>query len=183
MGSEGPIVLRVGTPADMAEVIGIDDDATRLFETVGLAVAFPPGHPFIAAEEARWRAAAQRGGLFLALDAAAGDGRALGFAALGRADGAPYLEQLSVRVEAMRRGIGRRLLRHALAVGAADGAPALWLTTYDHFPWNRPFYEREGFAVVPEGACGPEVRGRLDEERLNLPAPAHRVAMRRFYRG
>jgi hypothetical protein len=53
------------------------------------------------------------------------------------------------------------------------------LTTYDDVPFNRPYYERHGYAVVPEIACGPGVQHHLDEQRRHLPGPAQRVAMRR----
>jgi hypothetical protein len=56
---------------------------------------------------------------------------------------------------------------------------ALWLTTYAHVPWNRAFYERFGFAVVPESSCGGDILEILTEQRRWLPAPEQRVAMRR----
>jgi hypothetical protein len=46
-------------------------------------------------------------------------------------------------------------------------------------PWNRPFYEREGFDVVPATDCPTEIVAILDEQRRWLPAPEQRVAMRR----
>jgi hypothetical protein len=95
---------------------------------------------------------------------------------MGFVDDAPHLEQLSVRRVAMRRGIGRRLLARAIEWSAHR---PLWLTTYAHLPWNRPFYESVGFAVVPEPACPPSIVQILDEQRRWLPAPAERIAMRR----
>lgn len=52
----------------------------------------------------------------------------------------------------------------------------MWLTTYDHVAWNRPWYEREGFRVVSPDAAGPELRAILDAEGA-LPDPQHRVLM------
>lgn len=76
----------------------------------------------------------------------------------------------------MRQGIGRCLVRQSIE-WAAD--KPLWLTTYAHVPWNRPFYEREGFEVVPATDCPAGIVAILDEQRRWLPAPEHRVAMRR----
>jgi GNAT superfamily N-acetyltransferase len=90
--------------------------------------------------------------------------------------GAPYLEQLSIRRTAMRQGIGRLLLERAIEW--AGGEP-LWLTTYAHIPWNRPFCERHGVVTIPESACPTGVVAILDDQRQALPAPHERIAMRR----
>lgn len=100
----------------------------------------------------------------------------IGLLVLDRIDGAAYLEQLSVRRTAMRQGLGRRLLGRA--IDWAGDAP-LWLTTYAHVPWNRPFYERHGFVTIPESACPPGIVAILDDQCRALPAPDERIAMRR----
>jgi ribosomal protein S18 acetylase RimI-like enzyme len=76
----------------------------------------------------------------------------------------------------MRQGIGRRLLERAIEWA---GGESLWLTTYAHIPWNRPFYERHGFVTIPESACPPGIVAILDDQRKALPAPHQRIAMRR----
>ena len=53
----------------------------------------------------------------------------------------------------------------------------LWLTTYDHLPFNRPYYERLGFRRVD--AFGRDIAQHLAAQREALPDPAHRIAMRR----
>jgi GNAT superfamily N-acetyltransferase len=173
--SEGDdLVIRPASPADIDHIVSIDDDACALFERAGVRLSLGPDHPYTRAERARWLQSAQDGTAFLA-------GRAhtppVGVLVMGRADGAPYLDQLSVRMTAMRQGLGRRLLDHAIACA---GAEALWLTTYDHLPWNRPFYQRHGFSVVEESACGPDIRADLAEQRRWVPHPRERVAMRRL---
>ena len=100
----------------------------------------------------------------------------VGLLVMDRLDGQPYLEQLSVRVSAQRRGLGRSLLLRAIEWA---GAEPLWLTTYAHVPWNAPFYERHGFVAVPESACAPALLAALEEQRRFLPAPQQRIAMRR----
>jgi GNAT superfamily N-acetyltransferase len=113
----------------------------------------------------------ERGLAHVALDPA---GRAIGFAAFRLVDGEPYLDQLAVRRAHMRRGVGSALLQ--LAISWSSGR-RLWLTTYSHLPWNRPYYERHGFVAVPGQACGPELRSVLQEQRAVLPDPDQRIAM------
>ena len=168
-----PPIIRSASPDDLEEIVAVDDDASALFERAGLHVDFGPEHPFVRAERACWAAAARAGTAFLVGPSGA---RSPGVLVMTRVDGAPHLEQLSVRVDAQRRGLGRRLLMHAIEW--AGGEP-LWLTTYAHLPWNRPFYERYGFAVVHERDCPPGIAAILEDQRRWLPAPDQRVAMRR----
>jgi GNAT superfamily N-acetyltransferase len=168
--------IQIAAPEEWREAAEIDDDASSLFVTAGLSFDPSPGHPYFVAEKARWARSAAEGWLFFGVDDA---GARVGFAALGLEDGAPYLDQLSVRRAAMGKGAGRFLLRHAVAWATDRRTRYLWLATYDHLPWNRPFYEREGFRVVSEVEWGPDVRRLVAEERAALPAPEHRVVMRR----
>lgn len=170
-----PITIRAASLADMDTVRAIDDDAGTLFETIGLHFSIGPEHPYARAEYACWREAVESGTAFLAESA---EGVALGLLIMNHVDGAPHLEQLDVRRAGMGRGLGRRLLRQAIAWA---GERELWLTTYAHVPWNRAFYEQEGFVVVPEPQCGPQMREILAEQRRSLPAPEQRVAMRRSH--
>jgi GNAT superfamily N-acetyltransferase len=62
------------------------------------------------------------------------------------APGSLHLEQLSVDPEKGRRGVGRALLRAAVAWATARGYDELTLATYRDVPWNGPFYASEGFA-------------------------------------
>jgi GNAT superfamily N-acetyltransferase len=167
--------VRAAAPNEIDELMRIDDDASELFQSSGMDFrSLTAEHPFVCAEHARWLAAAQSGSAYLALDAA---GEGVAFMALSETDGAPYLDQLSVRMRAMRRGLGRALVARA-ARWARERADVLWLTTYGHVAWNRPYYERFGFHVVPASECGPEMRACLAKQRAALPCPEHRVAMR-----
>jgi GNAT superfamily N-acetyltransferase len=167
------IAYRRAVPNDYAAVVAVDDDACALDASVGLVFAFDDGHPYAIAERARWADAIASGDV----EVAVAGGAVVGFAACALADGEPYLDQLSVRCAWMRRGIGARLLTGAIAWAAPHPSGRLWLTTYAHLPWNRPFYARHGFVVCEETACGPELRGKLAREREALPAPEQRVAM------
>ena len=163
--------LRLARPSELEDVIAIDAEASVLFVAAGISVMLPDEHPFVQDELARWRQAIADATLYLAVDAIA---QVVGFAAHRIVDGAPYLDQLAVRPTHMRRGLGRALVERVIA--AAPDQP-LWLTTYDHLAFNRPYYERLGFARVDEATVGPELRAILASQRAVLPAPEHRVAM------
>jgi GNAT superfamily N-acetyltransferase len=172
--------IRRAQASELELLRAIDDDAVTLYAEHGMPIELASDHSFAQAELRRWLSAAELGRVFLAIDE---QGRGLGFAALDLIDGEPYLDQLSVRVAAMRRGIGRRLLAESAEWASTVGGSALWLTTYDHIPFNRPYYERHGYVVVAEAVCGTGIRHHLDEQRRCLPAPDQRVAMRRVLTG
>lgn len=170
------ILLRIATRDELPLLREIDDDACQLYEAHGVHLAPLAESAFARAELARWAGCLADEGVFVATTPA---GVALGFAACRSIDGEPYLDQLSVRLAAMRRGIGAKLIEEACEWARRRGGRRLWLTTYGHVPFNRPMYERRGFRVIPESDCGPEIRADLEEQRGALPFPAERVAMRR----
>ncbi len=171
---KGPVRLRVGTAADIALLEDIDRDAGDLFVRAGLDLNLPSDHEFLAAERGRWIEALQAGRVLLAC---LPSGKEVGFVASGLRDGAPFLEQISVRMSAMRRGVGSTLLAATEQQARECGGQFLWLTTYVHLLWNRPLYERRGFVLVSELECGPAVRRQLQSERRWLPSPENRVVM------
>lgn len=124
-------------------------------------------------EREQWARALASGDGFIAEDA---EHRAMGIAVLGRLDDEPYLDQLSVRLEHMGQGVGSALLSVAVA-WAHERGPGLWLNTYRHLPWNRPFYEARGFTLVEESSWRPEMRATIERQRACLPLPGERVVM------
>jgi GNAT superfamily N-acetyltransferase len=171
--------IRIGVAAEIDTLSHIDLDAGALFERAGLYLNLPANHEFLIAEETRWLRSLTQAKTLIAVGSA---GAPLGFAASGVLDGEPYLDQLSVRTQAMRRGIGSALLSATEHRAWESGGGHLWLTTYNHLPWNRPFYERAGFVVVPEFDCGPEILETLIFERRWLPRPEQRVVMKKALR-
>ncbi|MBB2206501.1 GNAT family N-acetyltransferase [Gluconacetobacter takamatsuzukensis] len=90
-----------------------------------------------------------------------------------------HVWEMSVAPAHQGRGLGRALLEHAAAHAAARGMAAVTLTTFRDVAWNAPFYARTGFAVLPDAALTPRLRGVLVAEIAHgLPA-ARRCAMRR----
>jgi ribosomal protein S18 acetylase RimI-like enzyme len=170
-----PFTIRLSRVDELSIAHQIDDAAARLFAEAGLPIDVPDEHPFVREERARWRKAAEHEGVYFA----AVDGVAAGFVVLGAIDDHAYLDQLSVVPEYGRRGIGRALLEHACSLARVGQAGEIWLTTYAHLPFNRQFYESAGFGVVPERNWGPELRRAIEAQRLVLPLPEQRIAMRR----
>jgi GNAT superfamily N-acetyltransferase len=168
-------VVRSARQDEIDVLVDIDEDSGALFASMGIDFsALTPDHPYVRKERIQWLASIDRGDAYLALGTA---GDSLGILVMDYLDGAPYLEQLSVRMRAMRRGLGTALLRRGIEWATAHGSE-LWLTTYGHVPWNRPYYERFGFTVVPECECAPQMQACLEAQRSALPLPQQRVAMR-----
>jgi GNAT superfamily N-acetyltransferase len=94
-------------------------------------------------------------------------------------DGNLHVEEVAVVPDAGGQGHGTALLDAAAAAARAGGHPAVTLTTFADVPFNRPWYERRGFSVVPADAIGPELAARMREEAELGLDPAIRVCMRR----
>ncbi|QPF75941.1 GNAT family N-acetyltransferase [Roseateles sp. DAIF2] len=93
-----------------------------------------------------------------------------------------HLAEMDVLPSHGRRGIGAALLARAGAEAAARGLAWLTLSTFEHLPWNGPFYARQGFRPFDEeeasgadSAAFPHLAARLAAERgLGL---ARRIGM------
>jgi GNAT superfamily N-acetyltransferase len=168
--------LRAARIDELETLCDIDMDASRLFDQVGLELTAENSLEFAAAERSRWLQCLQSG---TTLVASGQSGHPVGFAAVRVLDEELYLEQLSVRINAMRNGIGTALLNAVERLAAETQSRTLWLTTYRHLPWNAPFYERAGFVIVPVVECGKEMSLELALQRRLLPEPDQRVAMRK----
>jgi GNAT superfamily N-acetyltransferase len=166
----------MGSTRDIDILLSIDDDASALFERAGLQLDVGSQRELVAAERNRWLRCLAAGTVLIARDRS---GDEVGFAAVGLRDSEPYLDQLSVRVSAMGHGIGTALLHASIRMAGEAGGRVLWLTTYNHLSWNRPFYERHGFVVVSPEHCGEELQRELLFERRLLPQPGERVVMLR----
>jgi GNAT superfamily N-acetyltransferase len=100
----------------------------------------------------------------------------VGFAHVLDLEGTAHLEQLAVRPDHHRHGLGTALVRAALQRAGNDGHTRLTLSTYADVAWNRPFYERLGFEVVTR--LTPLERAIVDkEEAMGLMRYGPRVVM------
>jgi GNAT superfamily N-acetyltransferase len=131
-------VIRVAEPRDLA----------ALEEIENLADA-PLAQHLKAADWAQAPSGETRAAMpgFVLVAAESIGGTAVGFVHVLEADGTAHLEQLSVRPESARRGLGRALVRAAMAEALARGHRYMTLRTYADVAWNAPFYATCGFVV------------------------------------
>jgi len=106
-------------------------------------------------------------------------GTVVGYVLADVVDGHGHVEQLSVTTAWQGRGVGRALVDRVGEWAAAQGLPALTLTTFADVPWNRPLYEHLGFVVMQPDEIGPELRVVVAHEATLGLDPAIRVCMRR----
>jgi ribosomal protein S18 acetylase RimI-like enzyme len=97
----------------------------------------------------------------------------------GLVDGCLQIEQVTVSPGSARRGLGRALLDHAANRAAADGLPALTLTTFAYVPWNAPYYARCGFRVLDDAEITPGLQAIREREAAMGLDRWPRVCMRR----
>jgi len=93
----------------------------------------------------------------------------VGFMNAERMGNTLHVWEFAVQADHQRRGVGRQLLAHGIAVARQKGLASISLTTFRDIPWNGPFYERCGFRAI---TCGvPAVlQDILDAEvRRGLP--------------
>ncbi len=154
----------------LAEIPKIELAAATMFSEADL----PGGLRFKVTELSCLKEALENGRLWVALH----EDRPVGFAAASVVDGVAYLDELDVRPEFGRQGIGTRLVSMVIAWARAENYASLTLITFEHLAWNAPFYEKLGFRKMDETEHGEELAGLFEEERsigLNI---ARRVAMR-----
>jgi GNAT superfamily N-acetyltransferase len=94
-------------------------------------------------------------------------------------DGNLHIEQVSVHPDFARRGVGRALIDHLAELAAADGIPALTLTTFVHVAWNAPYYLRCGFRSLGQTELTPGLVAIRRQESAHGLDLWPRVCMRR----
>jgi len=166
------VTIRPARASDVSAMQAIEVAAGELFRTVGMD-DIADAEPFDAAELAEY---VEDGRAWVAVDE--GD-EAIGYAVVDVVDGRGHLEQLSVVPAAQGRGHGRALVEAVVGWAVERGFDAVTLTTFRDVEWNRPLYERLGFAVLAQDEWGPELRALVAEEAEMGLDPALRVCMRR----
>lgn len=167
--------IRAPRRDELEALVEIERRAGALFATVGMP-EIAHDDPGSDAELEPFRAS---GRAWVAVDA---DDRPIAYLISSVVDGCAHVEQVSVAPAHARRGLGAALVDRLAAVAAAEGRPALTLTTFRDVPWNAPYYERLGFRVVAPADQGPELAALVAEEAHRIPGKAPRVAMRRAVR-
>ena len=163
--------IRLARKADAALLGAVETAAAGRFAGIGL-VAIARGRP---TAEAEYRRLAADRRLWVS---EAEEGRPVGLAIAGAVDGQGYLAELSVHPDYGRRGLGRALTAAVEDWARAQTFARVYLTTFRDVPWNQPYYERLGFAVVAEDKAGPELRAiRQNERARGLDDLSPRVCM------
>ena len=147
-------------------------------EATGDAMFVAAGHPEFADAGTIDEATAARAIVEGALHVAELDGRVVGWIQVERVGDELSVHQLSVHPDAQRRGIGGALLDAAIAHAARAGEATLVLDTQSDIAWNRPWYERFGFAVVPEAEWTDAMRAITAEQTVDGLDWSTRVHMR-----
>ncbi len=63
-------------------------------------------------------------------------------------DGYFHIAEFDVHPAHSRKGLGTQFLRHVLKIARQRDFEAATLTTFEHLPWNAPFYAKHGFRIL-----------------------------------
>lgn len=166
------VAIRPAQESDLQACRVIEDSAGEIFIEIGMTEINddPPRN----LEDLR--AALDREDLWVACDA---NDVPVAFALANTFERSLHVAEIDVLRHWQRQGIGRRLIDHLAVTAATRGMEALTLTTFRDVPWNAPYYERLGFAVLPEAQWGPELTALVTAEEHHGLDRRSRVVMRR----
>jgi GNAT superfamily N-acetyltransferase len=150
--------IRVARVDELPILQDIEVAAGRVFRDVGMP-EIAGDDPLPLDDLTRYREA---GMAWVAVDT---PGHPIAYLIAARIDAGVHVEQVSVHPGSARRGVGRSLLDHVAAWAEAEGAPALTLTTFEHVPWNAPYYARCGFRRLTDAELTPGLRAIRARER------------------
>jgi GNAT superfamily N-acetyltransferase len=182
--------IRLALPSDIPHVSSLENASDNLFLSFGMKeIAEIPPIPFESYE--KHRVLEQLWVATLPPELADGEAReSVGFVQVDCYENngvyrTAYVHQISVSPKHSRKGIGKQMLEFVEKWATSRSFEALDLTTFDHVPWNRPYYERLGFKVLTEEELSngemKSVREELKTEREDkLLGQWPRVAMRKI---
>ena len=164
------MLLRPAREADVPVLAPIEHDADERYVAAGHPeLAGGPGIPDEVA-----RAAVAQGRITVAEV----DGAVVGWAYVGRVAAEPCLGQISVARAHGRVGVGTALLRRVIDEARRAGEASMVLNTQSDIAWNRPWYERHGFVVVPPEAWSEALRAIARDQMQQGVDWSARVHMR-----
>ncbi|MEJ7583128.1 MAG: GNAT family N-acetyltransferase [Acidimicrobiales bacterium] len=164
------ITIRPAHPSDADELRRIERLAGERFREVGLELV-ADDEPESAETLATY---ARAGRSWVAVGF---DGEPVGYVLVDVVDGCAHVEQMTVRPDHQRAGVGRSLMDRVRDWATASQRRAVTLTTFAHVPWNRALYEHLGFRVLAPAELGPELIALRDAEAAHGLDPALRVCM------
>jgi GNAT superfamily N-acetyltransferase len=103
-------------------------------------------------------------------------GEVVGFALATATNDTAFLQEIDVHPQHQRQGLGRSLIQAVIDWAKQLRYASLTLTTFEHLPWNAPFYERLGFCKLENDKLSDDLRRRLHAEQQS--GLRERVAMR-----
>ncbi|GIL29440.1 GNAT family N-acetyltransferase [Actinocatenispora comari] len=139
------MLIRPASGDDLPNLQDIERAAGEQFTAIGMP-EIAADEPFSIDELERYRA----GGYAWV----AADPQPVAYLVAEPVDGSLHIEQVSVRPEYARRGLGRQLIDTA----DAAGFPALTLTTFRDVPWNAAYYRRLCFRDLDRAEETPGLR-------------------------
>jgi len=163
--------VRPARPEDLPLLADVERSAGELFRAARLRSSLDFAHTV---RLDLLRRAQADGTLWIATGA--GDAP-VGFVVFSRVGDTAFVDELSVAREAQGRGLGRALMGAAIDVARRRGCRAVTLTTFRDVPWNRPFYEKIGFRMLPEPELPPDLAAILADEASRGLLPDERCAM------
>lgn len=165
-----PYAVRPLRAADLKHIAAIEESGGPQFRD-----AFGQDmHPVLSEPaDSGWERDSKPGFLLVA----ARDGEPpVGFVHVLELDGHAHLEQLSVRPEAQRQGLGTDLVRAAMHEARRDGHRRLSLCTYRDVAFNGPFYATLGFEEITDLLSFQRAL-RERETEIGLDADGVRIVM------
>jgi len=164
------MIVRAATPEELPTLRAVQVASGAAFRDIGMAdIADNP--PLMLTELREYQEA---GRAWVAADER---DEPIAFVVVDLLDGNAHIEQISVRPDHARRGVGRALIDHVAEWAHGQGIPALTLSTFRTVPFNAPYYERLGFRPVEEPTLG--MHAIVAAETAMGLDPATRVLMRR----
>jgi len=158
--------VRIATQDDLAALPAIEQAADTLFEVAGFG-AMPAPATMAELSDAD---------LVLVIGEPA-----VGYLRVEVVNGAPHIEQVSVRPKSMKRGYGSALIEGACEWARSRGFGSITLCTFADVPWNGPWYARRGFVEI--SALSPALADlRQAEAEAGLDGLGRRVVMRKSLR-
>lgn len=112
--------------------------------------------------------------------AEAAPGQIAAFLCAEATDEALHIWELSVAIDHQRKGIGSRLISHAIAFAREARLASVTLTTFRAIPWNEPAYQRIGFVTLQTDELDERLHAILDREAAAGLPRDRRCAMRLF---
>ena len=150
--------IRLGRDGDLPLLGDIERSAGRAFAERGMQAIADDDPPSVVT--LAQYANAQR--LWVAADHR---DQPVGYIMIDRVDDGAHIEQVSVHEDHAGQKLGKRLIDRVFEWTRTHELSQVTLTTFRDVPWNAPYYERLGFAVLPEHAYSKAMQAIRDHEK------------------